>query len=75
MDGELVHVALLKVLADESEFVFVLIARQSLLLLDDERVSVLECVFSASFEVAGDLRPFLEALVVADELQQLHVLV
>jgi hypothetical protein len=73
--GELVHVALLEVLADEGEFGLVLVAGEALLLLNDERVAVLQRVLRPPLEIAGDLRPLLESLVVPDELQQLHVLV
>lgn len=64
---ELVDVALLQVLSDESELGFVLIAWQFLLFLNDQCISVLQSIFGSAFEIPGDFRPFFESLVVADK--------
>jgi hypothetical protein len=45
-----------------------------LLLLDDQSVPVLQCVFSAPIEVLHDLGPLLRSFVLLDALQQLDVL-
>ena len=64
----MIDVAFLKVLADEVQLRFAFIAGSFLLLLDYQGISILQGVFGPPLEVTSNLRPFLQALVVFDEL-------
>lgn len=45
-----------------------------LLLLNEKCISIFECVFSPTFKGVHNLRPFLLAIVAADECKQLNIL-
>jgi hypothetical protein len=62
----------LQILLNDLQLASVLVL--SLLLVDDQRVPILQGVFSASVEVLDDFRPLLAAPVVADAAQQQVVL-
>lgn len=64
---ELVDVALLQVLSDESELGFVFIAWQSFLFLYNQRIAIFQSVLGPAFKIPGDFRPFFESFVVADK--------
>ena len=57
---QLVDVALLQVLNDESELSFVFVAWQSFLFLYDKRIPILQSIFGPAFEISGDFQPFFE---------------